>query len=101
MNSLSVSKRQSLPDGARVAKCPEIRGLYRFLLRARHFPTEHGQALLFVTLSLPVLLGLTGLVVDLGRAFWRQEAAQTAANSAALAGAIVADNASNLTWAPA
>ena len=35
MNSLSVSKRQSLPNGTRVAKCPEIQGLYRLLLRAR------------------------------------------------------------------
>ena len=50
-----------------------------------------------VTLSLPVLCGLIGLVVDVGWAYWRKEACQAAANAAALAGAIVAYNASDQT----
>jgi Flp pilus assembly protein TadG len=64
---------------------------------SRNRPAERGQALIFVTLSLPVLLALIGMVVDVGWAYWRREECQSAANSAALAGANVAYKASNLT----
>jgi Flp pilus assembly protein TadG len=65
--------------------------------RSEHRPAESGQALLFVTLSLPVVLGLVGLVVDAGWAYYRREACKAAADGAALAGATVAYNASNTT----
>ena len=58
---------------------------------------ERGSALLLVTLSLPVILGLIGLVVDVGWAYWRKEACKAAADSAALAGATAAYIASNQT----
>ncbi len=45
--------------------------------------TRKGQAAIFMTMSLLVLLGLMGLVVDVGWAYWRKEAAKTAAQSAA------------------
>jgi Flp pilus assembly protein TadG len=64
---------------------------------SRNRPAERGQALIFVTLSLTVLLALIGTVVDVGWAYWRREECQSAANSAALAGATVAYKASNLT----
>ncbi|HWB85495.1 MAG TPA: pilus assembly protein TadG-related protein [Bryobacteraceae bacterium] len=48
---------------------------------------QRGQALLFVTISLPVLLGLIGFAVDLGWLYFQKEAATAAAQSAALAGA--------------
>ncbi len=41
-----------------------------------------------MTLALPVTLGLLGLVVDVGWAYWRREAAATAAQSAAVAAAM-------------
>src|SRR5579884_3946702 len=48
---------------------------------------ERGQAAIMVTLSLVVTLGLLGLVVDIGWAYWRKEACATAADSAVLAAA--------------
>jgi Flp pilus assembly protein TadG len=51
---------------------------------------RRGQALVMVTLSLPLMLGLIGLVVDVGWAYWRKEAGKAAADSAALAGATAA-----------
>lgn len=50
-------------------------------------------------MTLGVTLGLTGLVVDEGWAYWRQEACLTAAQASAMAGAIYANNA-NSTWPP-
>ena len=44
-----------------------------------------GQAILFMTMSLTTMLGMAGLVVDIGWGYWRKEAAQTAAASAASA----------------
>jgi hypothetical protein len=44
-----------------------------------------GQAALFMTMTLTVSLGLIGLVVDIGWAYWRKEACATAANAAAFA----------------
>ena len=46
---------------------------------------DRGQAGLFLVLSLPVLFGLIGMVVDSGWANWRKEAAKTAASAAASA----------------
>jgi len=50
-----------------------------------------------VTLSLPMMFGLVALVVDVGWAYWRQEACKTAAQSAAEAAGRAAQLASNLT----
>jgi Flp pilus assembly protein TadG len=46
---------------------------------------RRGQAAVFITLSLPVMFGLLGLVVEIGWANWRKEAAQTAAQAAVMA----------------
>jgi hypothetical protein len=58
-----------------------------------------GQAALMITLSLPVTLGLMGLVVDVGWSYWRQEACRTATQAAVMAAAIQAKGAANLTCA--
>jgi hypothetical protein len=47
---------------------------------------ENGQALILICFSSTMLLGLLGLVVDVGWMYWRKEAALSAAQSAALAG---------------
>jgi hypothetical protein len=54
-----------------------------------------GQAALFMTMSITVMLGAIGLVVDFGWAYWRKEAAATAANSAAVAAIAAASSAAN------
>jgi Flp pilus assembly protein TadG len=46
------------------------------------------------TLSLFMLFGIMGLAVDLGWSYYRRQVAQTAADSAALAAAVVAENSS-------
>jgi len=48
---------------------------------------NQGQILIFVSLALLVLVAMLGLVVDGGWAYFRQQSAQAAADSAALAGA--------------
>jgi hypothetical protein len=48
-----------------------------------------------MTMSLTVMLGAIGLVVDFGWAYWRKEAAATAARSAAIAAIAAANSASN------
>src|SRR4051794_14206750 len=53
---------------------------------------QRGQASIFITLTLLVTLGLLGLVVDIGWAYWRKQAAKAAAQSAAI-GASVAKGA--------
>ena len=55
----------------------------RSLLRQLRWGSQRGQAIIFVTLSIPILFGLMGLVVDFGWAYWRREAAKTAAAAAA------------------
>jgi hypothetical protein len=45
---------------------------------------ERGQALLMVALSLGMIFGILGLTADVGWAYFRQQAAQTAAETAAL-----------------
>src|SRR5580693_4997092 len=54
-----------------------------------------GQAALFMTMSLTVSMGLIGLVVDIGWAYWRKEACATAANAAAYAAVAAASSATN------
>jgi Flp pilus assembly protein TadG len=51
---------------------------------------RNGQALLMVSLSVPVLFGLLGLAVDVGWTYWRQEACYAAAQAAASAAVIAA-----------
>jgi hypothetical protein len=67
--------------------------------RKRIKSRRSGQAAIFVTLSLPVLFGMLGMVVDIGWDYWRSEACKTAAQSAASAAGIAAKAASNLTCA--
>lgn len=59
--------------------------------------SRSGQAALMVTISLPVTLGMVGLVVDVGWSYWRAEACRTAAQAAAMAAAMQAMSASDLT----
>ena len=47
---------------------------------------EDGQALIIMALTLVVMLGFAGLVVDIGRAYLAQRQLQTAVDAAALAG---------------
>jgi hypothetical protein len=56
---------------------------------------RRGQAALLMTMSLTATVGAMGLVVDFGWAYWRKEAAATAANSAASAAIVAAHAASN------
>jgi len=49
---------------------------------------RRGVSLVYITLSLPVLLGITGMVVDMGFLYFRRAEAQKAADAAALAGAM-------------
>src|SRR5579872_5584781 len=58
-----------------------------------------GQAALMIVITLPVTLGLIGMVVDIGWAYWRQEACRTAAQAAAFGSTMAAYKASNLTCA--
>ncbi|WP_316897654.1 Tad domain-containing protein [Pseudodesulfovibrio indicus] len=48
---------------------------------------EHGFATVMVSLCMAALMGLTALAVDLGRAYLKRSALQTAADAGALAGA--------------
>jgi len=50
-----------------------------------------------VALSIPVTLGMLGLVVDIGWAYWRREACLAAAQSAAIAVAVNAKASSTYT----
>jgi hypothetical protein len=67
--------------------------------RRRRSRNENGQAALFMTMTIGVTLGVMGLVVDEGWAYWRQEACLTAAQAAAIAAAQYA-NSNNATWPP-
>ena len=51
------------------------------------FGREAGQVLILFTLLLPILLGMAGLVVDVGNAFAERRSLQKAADAAALAAA--------------
>lgn len=50
-----------------------------------------------ITLTLPMTLGMIGLVVDVGWSYWRAEACRTAAQAAAMAAVMQAMSASDLT----
>lgn len=60
--------------------------------------TSSGSALILATLSLVVILGMLGMVIDLGWAYYRQQNAQAAADAAALAGAAAAVSNSGATF---
>ena len=47
--------------------------------------SRSGQALVMVTMSLTLMIGMLGLAVDMGWGYFRREAAQTAADAAAAA----------------
>lgn len=55
---------------------------------------ERGQALVFLTISALVMFGAVGLVVDIGWAYFRREAARAAAESAVMAAAGAASQSS-------
>ncbi len=57
--------------------------------------SEKGQAALFTAMTMTVMMGLVGMVVDVGWSYWRREAAGTAATSAALSAAMAASLATN------
>jgi Flp pilus assembly protein TadG len=61
-----------------------------------HLP-RRGQAAIMMALSIPLVFGLMGMVVDVGWAYWREEACKTAAQAAAFASARQAQLAANLT----
>ena len=65
---------------------------------ARHVACQ-GQAAIMMTLSVPLLMGLLGLVVEIGWAYWRQEACRTAAQAAAIGAGRQAQLASAFTTA--
>ncbi len=52
----------------------------------RAFVWVRGQAAIMLSLSMVVSLGTLGLVTDLGWMYWRKEAAESAAEAAAMAG---------------
>ena len=66
-------------------------------MMTRRKRAQSGQAALMVTLSLPLTLGLLAMVVDVGWCYWRQEACKTAAQAGAMAAAMQALRAANLT----
>ena len=53
----------------------------------RRLRCESGQTLVMVTLTLPVLLGVSALVIDIGNMYVQKRTLQTAADSAAIAAA--------------
>jgi Flp pilus assembly protein TadG len=56
---------------------------------------ERGQTIMLVALALPIILGFVGLATDVGSLFMDRRQMQTAADAAALAGAL---NLTNGTW---
>src|SRR5580692_63162 len=73
---------------------------YKMPIRLPNRTGRRGQAALFMTMTLTLSFALIGLVVDLGWAYWRQEACLEAAQSAAMAGVMYAMS-NNSTWPPA
>jgi Flp pilus assembly protein TadG len=49
---------------------------------------ERGQAIVLIVLAFTVILGLAGLVIDIGTAYYAQRRVQATADAAALAGAV-------------
>ena len=60
-------------------------------------PSKRGQTLVLFTLALPLMFMMVGLSVDIGWAYYRQQAAHAAAESAALAAVAEASKASSGT----
>jgi uncharacterized membrane protein len=58
----------------------------------RKHPSESGQAIVLLAISIVVLLGFTALAVDGGMIFSDRRHAQNAADAAALAGALQKSN---------
>ena len=54
--------------------------------------TESGQAALMVTLGITFLMGLLGVVVDVGYGYFVKQVAQASTDSAAMAGAVMAQS---------
>lgn len=54
--------------------------------------TESGQAALMVTFGITFLLGLLGVVVDVGYGYFMKQVVQASADSAAMAGAVMAQS---------
>ena len=59
------------------------------------YSSRRGNVLVLCTLSIAMICGMVGLVVDLGWAYYRRNVAQSAADSAALAAAYAAQAASS------
>jgi hypothetical protein len=62
---------------------------------------QGGQALVFVTFSMVVLIGVVGLSIDMGYLRYTKRRLQTAADSAAIAGASVLKDPNPLAYRPA
>src|SRR5437763_1162738 len=63
----------------------------------RYRNARRGQAALMITLSLIPTIGMLGLVVDLGYAYYRKSIAKTAAQSAAIAAIMAVKSAASWT----
>src|SRR4051812_17393377 len=74
-------RQRSPPDGS--AKRTQERGVRQ----QRTTNDERGQVIVFVVLGMVVLIGMAGLVVDVGYAYWSQRSLQASTDAAALAGA--------------
>ncbi len=61
---------------------------------------ERGQTIILVALSLPLLLGFVGIATDVGALFKDKRTMQTAADAAAIAGALNLNYGSTV-WKPA
>jgi hypothetical protein len=68
-------------------------------MRMRKFPRQSGQALITVAFALVVLLAAAGLAVDMGYLRYQRRLQQSAADSAALAGAAAAGTGGNVSQA--
>ena len=56
---------------------------------------ESGQVLAFALLAMPVILGVVGLAIDVGYFRYTKRVMQTAADTAAIAGALAINDATN------
>src|ERR1700722_5008213 len=66
----------------------------------KHGTSRKGQALVMASLSLTMVLGMVGLVVDLGFGRYTRRVAQSAADAAALAAASQALSSAGQTGTP-
>jgi hypothetical protein len=71
------------------------------MCRQRPTWASRGQAAVLMTVTMIPLMGLLGLVIDIGWAYWRKEACKTAAEAAAFASAMAASTAANFNCKPA